>query len=381
MVACRSGIVAPWVQAGEARWSVLVSAAASSGALRMLSVVPARLRRRSRPSGYRRIASRDSGGERVKVREGPAGADELMKSSRGVQRGDVNEVVRTDWGTGAQAQYGDAQEEPAESLKAAMTGRGRGQAEFAKATEVSPATVSNVLTSKVVPSQAALEGLLHALGITGERREGMCALRQGRTRAPSAWTTISPPPRAPSAITPTRGSCPATCRRWRPCTTGSWSVGKSPAAAVRPERRPRRGCGRPVSGSRRPTPAWWWPVRRGESSLRRTYLADTGADWRAGKAGPVLAVLVPASALLGAPLAEALAKYCRTRVQPSPPYQETTTAGSGHEPLLEYQDPVGAPGRLGPAGAPSPAPRPFPGTSPVSQGTGERHSDSSSRKR
>ncbi len=46
-----------------------------------------------------------------------------MKSSRGVQRGDVNEVVRTDWGTGAQAQYGDAQEELTESLKAAMTGR------------------------------------------------------------------------------------------------------------------------------------------------------------------------------------------------------------------------------------------------------------------
>ncbi|WP_030343133.1 hypothetical protein [Streptomyces sp. NRRL S-1022] len=119
----------------------------------------------------------------------------------------------------------------------------------------------------------------------------------------------------------------------------------------------------------------------GGSSLLRTYLADIVAGWRAGKAGPVLAVLVPASALLGAPLADALAKYCRTRVQPSPPYQETTTAGSGHEPLLGYQDPVGAPGRLGPAGAPSPAPRPFPGTSPVSHGTAERHSDSSSRKR
>ncbi|MER5402776.1 helix-turn-helix domain-containing protein [Streptomyces sp. NPDC002599] len=206
---------------------------------------------------------------------------------------------------------GDAQEELAESLKAAMTSRGWTQAKLAKAAEVSPPTVSNVFTFKGVPSQAVLDCLLDALGITGEQREELCALRQradSRTQRLDHYLAAA---EGAARDHPYAGVLPGEV---------------PPLATVYVRQLVRREDSGSGGAAGAQAPAGLRPAGEllaqadtcvvvagpggGKSSLLRTYLADTVAGWRAGRVGPVLAVLVPASALLGAPLAEALAQYC-----------------------------------------------------------------------
>nr|WP_269153433.1 helix-turn-helix domain-containing protein [Streptomyces halstedii] len=190
-------------------------------------------------------------------------------------------------------------------MTAAMTGRGWRQARLAEEAGVSPATVSNVLTSKVVPSQTVLDQLLHALKITGQRWQELHALRQranSRTQRLDHYlaATESAVRDYPFAGVLSGAVPPLTTVYVRQLARRE-ALGAGSAACMQPadELLTQAGTCVVVAGP-----------GGGKSSLLRTYLADTVADWRAGKAGPALAVLVPASALLGLPLADALAQYC-----------------------------------------------------------------------
>ncbi|MFF2819358.1 helix-turn-helix domain-containing protein, partial [Kitasatospora cineracea] len=206
---------------------------------------------------------------------------------------------------------GDAQDELVEALKTAMTDRGWKQVQFAEAAGVSTGTVSNVLNSKGVPSASVLDDLLRALGITGERWKELHALRQradSRTKRldrylAAAEAAVREHPYAgvlPGEVPPLASVYVRQLARQEDTDAGA-TAGVHAAAGPRPadELLAQSGTCVVVAGP-----------GGGKSSLLRTYLADTVTGWRKGKAGPVLAVLVPAAALLGAPLAEALAQYC-----------------------------------------------------------------------
>ncbi|MFD7645803.1 hypothetical protein ACFV4P_34755, partial [Kitasatospora sp. NPDC059795] len=194
-----------------------------------------------------------------------------------------------------------------------MTSLGWGRTMLAERAEVSKATISNVFTFKTVPTKTTLDQLLDALRIAGNQWKEMHALReQADSRVQRLAHYLAA---AEGAVRdhPYAGALPGIvpplatvyvrqlARQEDPAVEDSASearigvvAGPRPAAELLSQAETCVVVAGPGGG---------------KSSLLRTYLANVVKGWQAGNVGPVLAVLVPASALLGVPLAEALARH------------------------------------------------------------------------
>ncbi|MER7769888.1 helix-turn-helix domain-containing protein [Kitasatospora sp. NPDC096140] len=207
---------------------------------------------------------------------------------------------------------GEAQHELVRRLQQAMTSLGWSRATLAEKAEVSKATISNVFTFKTVPTRTTLDQLLDALRIAGSQWKELHALReQADSRAQrldhylaAAEGAVRDHPYAgalPGIVPPLATVYVRQLARQEDPAGGDGASETHVGTVAGP---------RPADQllSRAETCVVAGPGG-GKSSLLRTYLADVVRGWRAGSAGPVLAVLAPASALLGMPLAEALARH------------------------------------------------------------------------
>ncbi|MFF1341898.1 NACHT domain-containing protein [Streptomyces sp. NPDC058290] len=217
----------------------------------------------------------------------------------------------------AQSGDGTARERLARLLTKAMTDRRWSQAELARRAGVSPGTVSNALNSKAVLTKTTLDQLTHALGITGVLAEETYALREEadpRTQRldhylVAARSAVREHPYAgvlPGVVPPLASVYVSQLVRQDDLRNGTALVaGAEDAGGLRPADQ---------ILTRAATCVVLAGPGGGKSSLLRTFLTDMVGRWQADGHAPVLPVLVPASALSGLPLAEALARHANAEL-------------------------------------------------------------------